>query len=56
MKFFFLILFYINLIFTTKVLHLVSFWKREFLELGSGLLEQKEFQKSIVVIFGWNFQ
>ena len=22
-----------------KVLHLVSFWKREFLELGSGLLE-----------------
>ena len=36
-KFFFLILIYINLIFTTKVLHLVSFWKREFLELGSGL-------------------
>ena len=39
MKFFFLILIYINLILTTKVLHLVSFWKREFLELGSGLLE-----------------
>ena len=56
MKFCFLILIYINLIFTTKVLHLVSFRKREFLELGSGLLEQKEFQKSIVVIFGWNFQ
>ena len=56
MKFFFLILIYINLIFTTKVLHLVSFWKREFLELGSRLLEQKEFQKSIVVILGWNFQ
>ena len=33
-----------------KLLHLVSFWKREFLDLGSGLLEQKEFQKSIVVI------
>ena len=49
MKLFFLILIYIKLIFTTKVLHLVSFWKREFLELGSGLLEQKEFQKSIVV-------
>ena len=56
MKFFFLIVIYINLIFTTKVLHLISFWKREFLELGSGLLEQKEFQKSIVVIFDWNFQ
>ena len=55
-KFFFLILIYINLIFTTKVLHLVSFWKREFLELGRRLLEQKECQKSIVVIFGWNFQ
>ena len=56
MNFFFLILIYINLIFTTKLLHLVSFWKREFLELGSRLLEQKEFQKGIVVIFGWNFQ
>ena len=56
MNFFFLILIYINLIFTPKVLHLVSFWKRKFLELRSGLLEQKEFQKSIVVIFGWNLQ
>ena len=41
LNFFFLILIYIYLIFTTKVLHLVSFWKREFLELGSRLLEQK---------------
>ena len=41
MKLFFLILIYIKLIFTTKVFFLVSFWKREFLELGSGLLEKK---------------
>ena len=28
----------IKLIFTTKVSHLASFWKCDFLELGNGLL------------------
>ena len=29
----------IKLILTTEVVHLASFWKREFLELENGLLE-----------------
>ena len=33
------ILMQIKLIFTRKVVHLASFWKSGFLELGSGLLE-----------------
>ena len=34
----FLIMMQIKLIFTTKVSHLASFWKWDFLELGNGLL------------------
>ena len=34
----FLIMMQIKLFFTTKVSHLASFWKRDFLELGNGLL------------------
>ena len=37
----FLILMQITLIFSRKVVHLASFWKWGFLELGSGLLECK---------------
>ena len=32
----------IKLIFTTKVSHLASFWKRNFLELGNGLFHLPE--------------
>ena len=35
----FLIMMQIKLIFTTKVSHLASFWKWDFLELGNGLFE-----------------
>ena len=31
----------IKVIFTTKVVHLASFWKREFLELGNALLNSR---------------
>ena len=31
----------IKLFFTTKVSHLASFWKRDFLELGNGLFRLK---------------
>ena len=34
MKMIFFVLMQIELIFTTKVLHLASFWKWEFVELG----------------------
>ena len=33
----------IKLIFTRKVVHLASFWKREFIKLGNGLLAVKRF-------------
>ena len=36
----------IKLIFTTKVSHLASFWKWDFLELGNGLLT-REFKGSL---------
>ena len=36
----------IKLIFTTKVSHLASFWKWDFLELGNGLLT-REFKESL---------
>ena len=38
-----LIMMQIKLIFTTKVSHLASFWKRDFLELGNGLLSHCDF-------------
>ena len=34
-----------KLIFTTKVSHLASFWKWDFLELGNGLLHPFDYQK-----------
>ena len=37
-----LIMMQIKLIFTTKVSHLASFWKRNFLELGNGLFHLPE--------------
>ena len=39
----FFILMQIKLLFTSKIVHLGSFWKRGFLELGSGLLSHKVF-------------
>ena len=39
----FFILMQIKLIFTRKVVHLASFWKWGFLELGSGLLKWKSY-------------
>ena len=38
-----LIMMQIQLIFTTKVSHLASFWKRDFLELRNGLLSHCDF-------------
>ena len=41
----------IKLIFTTKVSHLASFWKWDFLELGNGLLDNINFSKIFSVLF-----
>ena len=38
----FLIMMQIKLIFTTKISHLDSFWKWDFLELGDGLSDRSE--------------
>ena len=51
------ILIQMKLIFTAKVLHLASFWKWEFLELGSGLFWFFFSQKrpyGISINFNWN--
>ena len=50
----FFILMQIKLIFTRKVVHLASFWKREFLELGSALLDSIAFY-SWITTGGFNF-
>ena len=42
----FFILMQIKLIFTRKVVHLASFWKWGFMELGSGLLAISEFPRA----------
>ena len=44
----FLILMQIKLIFTRKVVHLASFWKWGFLELGRGLLHKGGSQSTVV--------
>ena len=50
----FFILMQIKLIFTRKVVHLASFWKREYLELGSALLDSTAFY-SWIKTEGFNF-
>ena len=48
----------IKLIFTTKVSHLASFWKWDFLELGNGLLaDHSNFYLHVLKIEDkWQFQ
>ena len=48
----FFILMQIKLIFTRKVVHLASFWKWGFLELGSGLLLYR-YSSAFLLIMDW---
>ena len=47
----FFILMQIKLIFTRKVVHLTSFWKWRFLELGNGLLTKEWSDKQHILYF-----